>query len=980
MVRRPLAAVIALLAGLLPALAQVPSTLPANTVLGRLGVTAGKPQAIPFDTLFSSANVQPITTNLTALLAMGVGCASHSASTAWTARTITGTANEITVTNGNCLAGNPTLSLPAAITLSGKVMTGGTFTGGTFTTGTFSGGLNGTVGAITPATGSFTTLGATGALTYGGVTLSNAVTGTGNMVLSASPSLTGALTVGTTGATNNGITALSGALGSRTGVGVGRTGAEGYLTVVGNASEYAPSSVAGDLTVSKGTSGGTVWVGNSNTGGFIGVASTGVLSVPASTASTDTTHGALVVTGGAGIGGAINAGGALNVGGTVKLSGLSGVGSAGCLANDTSGNITGGQACSGTGFPSGGAKGDLPFYSASGTGTATKASDANILIQGGDAGGSSTSTAAAVLAYGYSKRVVLPPASGGTTGTYKFSTNVTFPAGTELIIPCGVTLVPDGGVVVRNKGVTKGGQCVIAAGSGTVYLGRDVRADWWPSTGSDDSLAINAADASTTDAASQSADGTESIIRLSCKTYTAKTAIILNASSTNPQQLVGCGDATIIDPSSGSFARGVLTQAGQTAGGGTDLMSFIWRDFAINCSADQNVQGITLGTTGKAIRAYTRNVIERVRVSNCRVGIGWYNTRLMRLVDLWINVKGQTTASATAILMDFDDDSQFNGDSEIIGGQFECNGTQPSGGAGYGLHLKSQRAGSNISGIRVHGSVFYYCNKMVYGEWALGGTMGDHWFTGGVQCETCGNIADYSGGAAASFTAAISGTTMTVSAVASGTLGVGHTVLGSGITSGTYITALGSGSGGTGTYTVNNSQTVGSEAMTTAKHKSAAMLRFDDIYLTGSPNGQPVFRFAGYGAIDAGGKGYEIVDVLVHNVRARGGGGCSACRFASLEFTAITNITGNQIISFEGSGGNPNELINLASANKATITGNTVDADGITGAVNFLASSSGTTSSAVVVGNNANSAVSTIFSGTPTRCVQNNLPNNSTSC
>ena len=42
-------------------------------------------------------------------------------------RTVTGTANEITVTNGSGVAGNPTISLPAAITLTGKTVTGGTF-------------------------------------------------------------------------------------------------------------------------------------------------------------------------------------------------------------------------------------------------------------------------------------------------------------------------------------------------------------------------------------------------------------------------------------------------------------------------------------------------------------------------------------------------------------------------------------------------------------------------------------------------------------------------------------------------------------------------------------------------------------------------------------------------------------------------------------------------------------------------------------
>jgi RHS repeat-associated protein len=59
-------------------------------------------------------------------------------------------------------------------------------------------------------------------------------------------------------------------------------------------------------------------------------------------------------------------------------------------------------------------------------------------------------------------------------------------------------------------------------------------------------------------------------------------------------------------------------------------------------------------------------------------------------------------------------------------------------------------------------------------------------------------------------TGSISGTTLTVSAVTSGSLAVGQSVAGSGVTAGTVISALGTGTGGTGTYTVNYSQSVGS--------------------------------------------------------------------------------------------------------------------------------------------------------------------------
>lgn len=62
----------------------------------------------------------------------------------------------------------------------------------------------------------------------------------------------------------------------------------------------------------------------------------------------------------------------------------------------------------------------------------------------------------------------------------------------------------------------------------------------------------------------------------------------------------------------------------------------------------------------------------------------------------------------------------------------------------------------------------------------------------------------------ASFTASISGTTMTVTAVASGTIEVGQYLVSSLIFDNTYITALGTGAGGTGTYTVSSSQTAAS--------------------------------------------------------------------------------------------------------------------------------------------------------------------------
>jgi hypothetical protein len=91
-------------------------------------------------------------------------------------------------------------------------------------------------------------------------------------------------------------------------------------------------------------------------------------------------------------------------------------------------------------------------------------------------------------------------------------------------------------------------------------------------------------------------------------------------------------------------------------------------------------------------------------------------------------------------------------------------------------------------------------------------------FTSGIKytIESLGTTNFVAIGATASavVTGSISGTTLTVSAVASGTLAVGTRITGTGITAGTSITVLGTGTGGTGTYTVSASHTLSSTTIT----------------------------------------------------------------------------------------------------------------------------------------------------------------------
>ena len=66
----------------------------------------------------------------TALLATeGNGMIAHAGSGAAEPRTSTGTSNQITLVNGDGVSGNPTISIPDAITFTGKTVTGGTYSG-----------------------------------------------------------------------------------------------------------------------------------------------------------------------------------------------------------------------------------------------------------------------------------------------------------------------------------------------------------------------------------------------------------------------------------------------------------------------------------------------------------------------------------------------------------------------------------------------------------------------------------------------------------------------------------------------------------------------------------------------------------------------------------------------------------------------------------------------------------------------------------
>jgi hypothetical protein len=160
------------------------------------GITVSNGDGVSANPTFALSN------DLGALEALAsTGIAARTATDTWAQRTVTGTANEVTLTNGDGVAGNPTVSLPTALTFTGKTVTGGTLAPTTLT-------INGNTVAATAGTatvtipnttdtlvGRATTDTLTGVKTFNNGKLSLAGSTSGSTLLNASATASGTLTL-----------------------------------------------------------------------------------------------------------------------------------------------------------------------------------------------------------------------------------------------------------------------------------------------------------------------------------------------------------------------------------------------------------------------------------------------------------------------------------------------------------------------------------------------------------------------------------------------------------------------------------------------------------------------------------------------------------------------------------------------------------------------------------------------------------------
>jgi hypothetical protein len=112
-----------------------------------------------------------------------------------------------------------------------------------------------------------------------------------------------------------------------------------------------------------------------------------------------------------------------------------------------------------------------------------------------------------------------------------------------------------------------------------------------------------------------------------------------------------------------------------------------------------------------------------------------------------------------------------------------------------------------------------------------------------------GNSAGFTGDSAQATNCTISTTTLSVSGnIVSGNIAVGMAVTGTGISSNTYITALGTGTGGLGTYIITPSQTVAANTtvtLYTAQGNSAVAVGNSAGYYGQGANAVAIGTFAG---------------------------------------------------------------------------------------------------------------------------------------
>lgn len=820
---------------------------------------------------------------------------------------------------------------------------------GPFATGTNASNLTGTVATSKGGFGADVSA-ATGVPIFtAGTAAFQATMGTGNIARASGSTFTASAFNGTIGAT----TPSTGAFTQITAAGsvVGKVGETVTNSNTAGYSELLLVNDLGNFALNL--------TGSTGAGSYFGISANNlaalVASAPAALAIGTTNSAAIVFGTNNTERMRIDASGNLTANAGVKLSGLPGIGSNGCVGNDTLGNLSLGVACSGGGgsLPAGGAVGDGINNISSGTGNWFNPGTANGAVFG-DISGVTSSSAGLVTAYGTVKRVILPP------GTYKLSSNATWPTGVEWIIPCGAMLKPDNAITVKIRGPVRAGQCQVFDHSvgGTITGIRDNRPDWWKCDGTDDSVCLNAADASALEGASNGSDGTISRIALSCgKTYIVNSAAGASFSPTEANNIDygGCGPESTIIQGKGtrSFTRGILT-----VNGNANPLWFRLHGLQIRSeNTNQIAQCLTLAPGGNELHGHGPSVIEDILITNCNVGIGWYRARQINLHrwSIWMPsfaVTGAANNGGGLIRLTISGTATFT-TGQIV--QVAGVGGVPNATNSWvitvvdGTHIDLQ--GSTFAGAYTSGGWLGNAIGIFFDQDVATDVGGDSdFYPGQIVCG--GNGAD--GGVGTGFRVKAEGASTAGGATAfrlHGGMIFYHCYRGMNVT-----TANGANAGDfwidPGVQCEVNGSCITAVA-TGAFSKTLSNWQINGIYHQSGNGQQPVFKFTS--AVADG-----VFNLQIMNVKAQSMAAGALGRFAEVSGALNVKICSNLINTFVAQS-SAADLINLGNVLWGEICNNNVAPAGIPGAVSFLVGSSGTTDDIMVTGNNARGAVSAIF-------------------
>ena len=225
--------------------------------------------------------------------------------------------------------------------------------------------------------------------------------------------------------------------------------------------------------------------------------------------------------------------------------------------------------------------------------------------------------------------------------------------------------------------------------------------------------------------------------------------------------------------------------------------------------------------------------------------------------------------------------------------------------------------------------------------------------------------------ASATFIGSVSGTTLTVTLMKTGTIAVGQSLFGLGVTGETIITGLGTGTGGVGTYTINISQTEPSEVfnsaavgaiitgsisgttLTVTAVSSGTLYPGQTIQGTGITAGTVITSYGGgtvlSTAIASGGTGYAVNDTITVQ------GGVYGTTPATYTVSSVSAgvVTGLTVTNSGNYTSNPTNPVTTSTSGSGTgLTLNLTFGTGVGGTGTYVVSTSQTVGSETMYGLN----------------------------